>query len=132
MVSKVMKDLQEQLTAEGYTADEQILGAYTAEFKAGLALLASQPNPTTMLCMLTLSATMSKVLAHATKDVKTAKRVTQVSDRIAAAVRGEEKGDDFCGAPDCEGGHAGEQSDLPAGVVALESFRRPTEAKDIN
>jgi hypothetical protein len=128
MVSKVMKDLQAQLTAEGFTAEEQTLGAYTAEFKAGLALLATEPNPTTMLCMLTLSATMAKVLAHATKDVATAKRVTTVSDRIAAAVRGS----DNCGAPDCEGGHDGEQSELPPGVVALESFRRPTEAKDIN
>ena len=128
--------LKAKMDAAGYTEQEQILGTLTAEFKAALAMVESVRHPMAVVAVMAISSTVSKILAYTTKQlgggdsdgsVKMAHRVVAVSDMVMDDCMRRALGD--CD-PECEG-QSGEQS-APGAVISLESFRRPTEAKDIN
>lgn len=126
--------LKAKMDAAGYTEQEQVLGTLVAEFKAALAMVEAVPHPMAFVSVMAISGTVSKMLAYMTrqlsdgdKDCSTAMahRVVAVCDMVMA---------------DCvhrARTELGEQSDEPpvldgGQIVHLESFRRPTDAKDIN
>ena len=130
--------LKARLDAAGYTHDEQILGSVCAEFKAALAMQAAgSSGPMGMMAGLALSSAFSKAMAlmckaHAgDQSGDMARRVVAVSDIVCEVCEAQARKD--CGLDD--GDTEQPQSDgpaVPASVISLESFRRPTEAKDIN
>lgn len=124
--------LKAKLDAAGYTEQEQVLGTLVAEFKAALAMVEAMRHPLARVSVMAISGTVSKLLAYMTKQlggdgdgsIKMAHRVVAVSDMVTEDCMRRALGD-------CDHGEQPEQS-APGAVIALESFRRPTEAKDIN